>query len=224
MSGRGSRMYRKFTFLDIRPINTLWAQMGIEIDAGLVACGVGLWTIKEVNPEFRQFMFKWNQGMVHGNTVISHFGENVDRSCTFCKIKVKERLERELNREPLEIEVQAENIPDENRPHIFWECGTVKDIINNVYRNVWDTNGEVEKKAFLMGKIIWCMEATQLYMMVNMYIKHQIWRYKLGGGNTKHRLYHKCNEDFYREHNLVQKVEEYDSANKAESRYTGLVG
>jgi len=30
-----------------------------------------------------------------------------------------------------------------------------------------------------MGKLIYCAEATQLYMLINMYIKYKIWLYKL---------------------------------------------
>ncbi len=70
MSGRGSRVYKKFKFEDIRPINTLWAQMGINMDERLLGCGMLLWNVREIDTDMRQFIFKWNQGMVHGNTVI----------------------------------------------------------------------------------------------------------------------------------------------------------
>jgi hypothetical protein len=68
---------------------------------------------------------------------------------------------------------------DENRPHILWECPIVNRCIREVYNRVWDKNGEVEKKAFLMGRIVGFLETTQLYMMVNMFIKYRIWKYKL---------------------------------------------
>jgi hypothetical protein len=179
MSGRGSRVYRNFTFANIRPVVTLWEQMNIEIDEIIVSCGISLWGIKEVDAEFRQYMFRWNQGMVHGNTVISHFGENVDRKCTFCKKVEKDRINNELGREPTAAEINALNIMDENRPHILWECPIVNRCIREVYNRVWDKNGEVEKKAFLMGRIVGFLETTQLYMMVNMFIKYRIWKYKL---------------------------------------------
>jgi hypothetical protein len=86
MSGRGSRAYREFTYDKVRPINTLWNQIGIEKDNNLIWVGMHLWGIKELNCDVRQFIFKWNQGMIHGNTVIYHF-RDVDRKCTFCKIK-----------------------------------------------------------------------------------------------------------------------------------------
>jgi hypothetical protein len=178
MSGRGSRRYRNFTFSDIRPIATLWDQMGLEIDDTVLACGMTLWTIREVDADFRQFMFRWNQGMVHGNTVVSHFGENVDRKCTFCKIRLRNRIRVEHDREPNQEEINT-HAPDENRPHILWECQTVKECIESVYNKIWNKNGRVDKKSFLMGKITGFLETTQLYMLINMYIKYRIWMYKL---------------------------------------------
>jgi len=181
MSGRGSRKYRNFDFDSIRPINTLWRQLDLEMDITLVACGNTLWNIKEVNAEFRQFMLKWNQGMIYGNTVISHFGENVDRKCTMCKIRSRETLTREMGREPTEEEMNRVLIPDEDRLHIYWECPVIRETFSSVYRGIWGDNARLEKKDFLMGKIIWCMEGTQLFMLVNMFIKYKVWRYKLAG-------------------------------------------
>jgi hypothetical protein len=40
MSGRGSRVYKKFSFDDIRPINTLWTQLGIPMEEKLLSCGM----------------------------------------------------------------------------------------------------------------------------------------------------------------------------------------
>jgi hypothetical protein len=181
ISGRGSKKYRSFEFEHIRPINTLWRQLDLEIDTNLVACGNTLWNIKEVNAEFRQYMLKWNQGMIYGNTVISHFGENVDRKCTMCKIKRMETLVGEMGREPTEEEIERVQVPDEDRLHIYWECPVIRETISRVYQGIWGNNVVLEKKDFLMGKLIWCMEGTQLYMLVNMFVKYRVWKYKLAG-------------------------------------------
>jgi len=179
MSGRGSRVYRKFKFDDIRPIRTLWEQMQIDIDEPLVKSGMLLWQIRETDTDFRQFTFKWNQGMVQGNTVISHFGD-VDRRCTFCKIKKQVELTRELGREPTTLELNNAQVPDENRPHIFWDCMTVQTVIQRVHNAIWET-GNVNKKDFLMGRNLGILEVTMVYMLVNMFIKYKIWKYKLAG-------------------------------------------
>jgi hypothetical protein len=137
-----------------------------------------LWNVKEIDTEIRQFIFKWNQGMIHGNTVISHFGE-VDRKCTFCKIKGKMDLENTLGRQPTEIEIGRIQVADENRPHIYWDCPYVQECIQQVHKKLWGGDINVEKKSFLMGKEMGTVEATMLYMLSNMYIKYKIWRYKL---------------------------------------------
>jgi len=178
MSGRGSREYRKFCFDSIRPVNTMWTQLELEKDEGLLGCGMLLWNIKEVDTELRQFIFKWNQGMIHGNTVISHFGD-VDRRCTFCKIKGIRAVEEEQGREATEEEILGLRLPDEDRKHILWECETVQNCIQSVYKEVWNVNRDVGKKEFLMGKEIVCIESTQLFMLTNMYLKNKIWKYKL---------------------------------------------
>ncbi len=64
ISGRGSRQYRNFTFDKIRPIQALWQKMGIELDEGLLPCGMLVWCTKEVDTEFRQFAFRWYHGMI----------------------------------------------------------------------------------------------------------------------------------------------------------------
>jgi hypothetical protein len=164
-------VYRNFKFSNIRPINTLWTQMGIELDDTLLSISMTLWDTKEADTEFRQFTFKWNQGMVHGNTVISHFGD-VDRKCTFCKLDSDEAN-------------GGRDIPEENRPHIFWDCPTVSYNIRTVYKEVWGWEGQLEKRDFLMGRIMGQVESTQLYMLINMYIKYKIWKYKLANAKPR---------------------------------------
>jgi hypothetical protein len=146
----------------------------------IIACSMSLWCIREVDTEFRQFMFKWNQGMIHGNTVVSHFGD-VDRKCTFCKLRAEVQIRGELGRELTMAEKEGIIAVDEDRPHIFWECVTVNRCIQEVYGSFWGNNAMVEKTDFLMGREMGTEEATSLYMLINMYIKHKIWKYKLAG-------------------------------------------
>jgi hypothetical protein len=159
--------------------------MDIEQDEGILACGMTVWCTKEVDTEFRQYVFKWYQGMVHGNTVISHFGD-VDRKCTFCKIKAEDEMREGMGRELTQAERDGLVVPDENRPHIFWDCPIVNACIQDVYRTFWGVNTNVEKKDFLMGKDLGIMEASVLYMLINMYIKNRIWKYKLARVLPKH--------------------------------------
>jgi hypothetical protein len=69
--------------------------------------------------------------MVHGNTVISHFGD-VDRKCTFCKVQKTSELRFNLGREPTDLEIEGLQLPDENRPHIYWDCQHVRSCLQHV--------------------------------------------------------------------------------------------
>jgi hypothetical protein len=180
MSGRGSREYRNFTFEKIKPIKSLWEKMEIELDEVLIHYSMMVWDTKEVDTEFRQYAFRWYQGMIHGNTVIAHFGD-VDRKCTFCKIRLERELAQRLGRDVTIAEREGMIVPDEDRPHIFWNCSTVSNCVQAVHRSFWDTNNDVGKKDFLLGKDMDTVEATVLYMLINMFIKFRIWKYKLAG-------------------------------------------
>jgi hypothetical protein len=57
----------------------------------------------------------------------------------------------------------------------------VASCVQEVHRRFWGTNNVVGKKDFLLGKDIGTVEATVLYMLINMFIKHRIWKYKLAG-------------------------------------------
>jgi hypothetical protein len=111
-------MYRNFTFDKIKPIHSLWEKMNIIPNEGILACSMLVWGIKEVDTDFRQFAFRWHQGMIHGNTVISHFGD-VDRKCTFCKITLEQQKREELGRDLTLNEREGLDVPDEDRPHIL---------------------------------------------------------------------------------------------------------
>jgi hypothetical protein len=139
-----------------------------------------VWDTREVDTDFRQYAFRWYQGMIHGNTVIAHFGD-VDRKCTFCKIRLEGDMTRRLGRDITAAEREGLIVPDEDRPHIFWDCPTVTNCVQSVYRRFWRTNNDVEKIEFLLGKDMGTVEATVLYMLINMFIKFRIWKYKLAG-------------------------------------------
>jgi hypothetical protein len=117
--------------------------------------------------------------MVHGNTVISHFG-NVDPKCSFCKIRKLSEIRRELGREPLPIEWDGVllTISDENRAHIFWECHIVQETLLFVQNRLWGVDA-INKTHFLMGRTGPNYEATALYQLANMFIRFKIWNYKL---------------------------------------------
>ncbi len=83
------------------------------------------------------FLILFIKGMVHGNTVISHF-RDVDRKCTLCKTHLRIEQERLLGRElnAMELGNIAHNVNDESRAHIFRECRHVQESIQTVHHAI----------------------------------------------------------------------------------------
>jgi hypothetical protein len=63
MSGRGSPSYAKFDSATIKPVNTLWEQLGLEKDEKLISIGFTLWKLQFLDVGFREFLFtvKWRK-------------------------------------------------------------------------------------------------------------------------------------------------------------------
>jgi hypothetical protein len=57
----------------------------------------------------------------------------------------------------------------------------VSSCVQSVYRMYWGRNIQVDKENFLLGKETGIVEANILYMLINMFIKYKLWKYKLAG-------------------------------------------
>jgi hypothetical protein len=181
ISGRGSIVYRDFKFEGIKPIHTLWSQLDLIPDDNILSIGNTLWKISCLDIGFREYLFKMNQGLVHGNTVLSHFA-GVDRKCTFCKIKTLMEQRQRLGRDPDQNEelIALSTVSDENRAHIFWDCPTVQESIRYYVSNLWNLP-QIDKRSFLMGRNANNKELAQIFQLANLYVRHKIWNYKLAG-------------------------------------------
>jgi len=89
--------------------------------------------------------------MIHGNTVISHFGE-VDQKCSFCKIVARNEIVQVLGWELNQQEEEGLVVCDEDRKHTYWDCVHVQRCITDVHENIWGVGTAVGKNEFLMGR------------------------------------------------------------------------
>jgi hypothetical protein len=64
------------------------------------------WQHGFLHNKMREFVFKFQHNLLGLNTRVSHFNENVPRSCTFCLVNPN-------NQQP---------IPDETFLHLFFDC------------------------------------------------------------------------------------------------------
>jgi hypothetical protein len=64
----------------------------------LVELNYGMWKTSLLDPAFKNFLFKLVHGKLYLNAQLANFGE-VEPQCTFCVIKERATLRRELIRE-----------------------------------------------------------------------------------------------------------------------------
>jgi hypothetical protein len=94
---------------------------------------------------------------------------------------------RELGRDLTQAELGNMQVVDEDRPHILWNCDSVQNCIQEVHSKYWGRNVAIGKKEFLLGKNLATVEATVLFMLINMFIKYKVWKFKLAGVKPKAR-------------------------------------
>ena len=99
---------------------------------------MGLWGRLFLEPQMKNFLFRYTQARLFTNQIVAQFIENQDRGCTFCTIQ--NRFEG----------IRGVAIADETVGHLFWECNHVMEIIN------WICNELVgrmsSRSEFMIGK------------------------------------------------------------------------
>ena len=114
----------------------------------------------------REFLFKFYSNTLGLNTRISHFVENVDRKCTFCKL------------------TNQNTINEESFRHLFCDCSTTKKLQNQFLREFFpELNRENEgaQTFLLLGTFTVDNESKQnLFVSTAIYCcLFLIWEYKL---------------------------------------------
>ena len=80
------------------------------VETTVLEIHMGLWGKLFLEPEIKNFLFRFVQGRLFTNQIRANFQDNQDRGCTFCSIY--SRIEG----------VVGINIADETIIHLFWEC------------------------------------------------------------------------------------------------------
>jgi hypothetical protein len=87
-----------------------------------------LWSKNTLPNRLRTFLFKFYNNLLGLNTRVSHFGNNVSRNCTLCKIN--QQINLTVNG-PSTVPVLVPNpvpLPDESFKHIFYDCPVTKKL------------------------------------------------------------------------------------------------
>jgi hypothetical protein len=78
---------------------------------------VGLWNQTFFPNKLREFIYKFNNNILGLNVRVSHFNQNISRSCTFCR----------LQNVPVPVPT-----PDETFIHLFFSCTATNSVLTNI--------------------------------------------------------------------------------------------
>ena len=134
------------------------------VENAVLEIHMGLWGKLFLEPDVKNFLFRFVQGRLFTNQIRANFQDNQDRGCTFCSIH--SRIEG----------VVGINIADETIIHLFWECVHVNNIIN------WVGNEIVGRRLavieFMLGTKCQNILSTELVTICFHWTKYWIYNRK----------------------------------------------
>ena len=134
------------------------------VEKAVLEIHMGLWGKLFLDPEIKNFLFRFVQGRLFTNQIRANFQDNQDRGCTFCSIH--SRIEGRVGM----------NIADETIKHLFWECVHVNNII------IWVGNELVGRRftvvEFMLGKKCQNKLSTELVTICLHWTKYWIYNRK----------------------------------------------
>jgi hypothetical protein len=122
------------------------------------------WATNVYPVSLREFVFKLRNNILGLNTRVSHFNNNINRSCTFCVLS------------------GTVNAPDESFIHLFYSCAHTKRIWDNFfnrYLNCDPRDSDVVKKFLFTGMGPDFTEPNFFLLTVMSIGLHFIWQCKL---------------------------------------------
>ena len=135
------------------------------IDNSVLEIHMGLWGKLFLDPEIKNFLFRFVQGRLFTNQIMANFQENQARGCTFCSIH--SRIEG----------IVGLNIADETLLHLFWECVHVNNITSWVGNELVGRRLTVSE--YMLGKKCQNKLSTELVTICLHWSKYWIYTRKL---------------------------------------------
>ena len=129
--GKESKEYLHWEFNRLNCITVLLENQG-EVDRTNIEIHMGIWGKTWLQPEFKNFLFRYCQCRITTNQARARFVEQ-EPYCTFCKWEFNKDCERNgVDQASNEYIFWKGNLPHESIFHLFWECPESKKIINAV--------------------------------------------------------------------------------------------
>jgi hypothetical protein len=176
IEGRHSKKYKENNPTDIAAGITLWGEHRNVMGRELVELNYGMWKTSLLEPSFKNFLFKLVHGKVYLNAQLANFGE-VEPQCTFCSIKERAELRRELIREGSnEHTRRLSALERENVNHLFWEYNNVKTVIKKFFNDIAQENNlNVNREKFFGGWRSISIKRTQVFLIIVHFVKYYIY-------------------------------------------------
>ncbi len=176
IEGRHSRKYKDNDPSDIAAGITLWGEYRNVMGRELVELNYGMWKNSLLDPAFKNFLFKLVHGKLYLNAQLANFGE-VEPQWTFCVIKERATLRRELIREGSNEHTRRLSALDrESVNHLFWECNNVKTVITKFFNDIAQENNlNIDKEKFFGGWNSISVKRTKALLIIVHFVKYYIY-------------------------------------------------
>jgi hypothetical protein len=162
--------------MDIAAGITLWGEYRNAMVRDLVELNYGLWKTTLLDPAFKNFLFKLVHGKLYLNAQLANFGET-EPQCTFCVIRERVELRRELIREGSnEHTRRLAALERENVNHLFWECNIVKPVIKKFFNDISQENNlNVSREKYFGGWKSISIKRTKAVLIIVHFVKHYLY-------------------------------------------------
>jgi hypothetical protein len=168
---KGSAGIRKIIFAsnnrksitDLQPVKTFFRITEIPVcEPPQLKTLYSLWSLGVLNNKMREFCFKFYNNCLGLNTRTSHFVQNVNRACSFCKI---------TDQQPSE----------ETFLHLFYTCPKIAGLRDNLFEKYFNELGpdQTVKKKFWFGIAPGVVRNKILLTIAVLTIQFWIWNFKL---------------------------------------------
>ena len=169
--------YFEHDIRDLPFISSKKERMEDILDRNILESVFEIWGKGCLDPDMKNFSFRYIQGRLFMNQSRARFDENTDAYCTFCKIVMMKRL-KNLNiiDGMAEYEGNMRQVAHETWSHIFWRCPVVLEIVEWVKIKLQiDT---LDQNEFMLGKRMENVNKTEWVNIILMWVKYWIYENK----------------------------------------------
>ncbi len=176
IEGRHSNKYKESDPTEIASAVTLWGGYREIIGRDLIEVNYGLWKTTLLVPNFKNFLFKLVHGKLYLNAQLATF-DDIEPQCTFCSIKEKNELKKELIREGSNEYIhRLQALDRETTNHLLWDCTSVNGLVRGFFNSIANENNlNVDKDKYMGGWKVDSTLRTKIILILVHFVKYYIY-------------------------------------------------